>query len=164
MKTMTSHSQCIVPMLPQQTVQPKNKVACTAAPLQNWEHGANAFDPGKDEDNCFIELASFVVTTDHNPGKDDRGPLGWRFCRLGWEVVGDHPEPTRHMPMRRDTATAGGGVSGAVGPAGQTSNQARCAISSTGLLWRQGVAGFAVLGTNEWSVVDTSIGAHGQQH
>ncbi len=122
MKTMTSRSQRIVPMLPQQTVQPKIKVACTAAPLQNWEHWADAFDPGNNKDNCFIESASFVVTADHNPGRDDGGPLGQRFCRSGWEVVGDHPKPTWRTPMRRDTATAGGGVSGAVGPAGQTSD------------------------------------------
>jgi hypothetical protein len=161
-KTMTSRSQCIVPMLPQKTVQPKNKVACTVAPLQNQEHGANSFDPGNNEDDCFVEPTSFVVMADHDPGKDDGGPLGRRFCRSGWEVVGNHPEPTRRTPMRRDTATAGGGVSGAVGPAGRTSNQARCAVSSTGLLWQQGVAGFAMLGINEWSVVDTNIGAHGQ--
>ncbi len=163
MKTMTSRSQRIVPMLPGQIVQPKNKVTCTAAPLQNREHRADAFDPGNDEDDCFVEPTSFVVTADHDPGRDDGGLLGRRFCRSGWEVVGDHPEPTRRTPMRCDTATAGGDVSGAVGPAGQTSNQARCAVSSTGFLWRRGVARFAVLGTNEWSVVDTSIGAHEQQ-
>ncbi len=118
MKTMTSRSQCIVPMLPQQTVQPKNKEAYTAAPLQNWEHEADAFNPGNDKDNCFVEPASFVVTADHNPGRDDGGPLGQRFCRSGWEVVSNHPKLTRRTPMRRDTATAGGGVSGAVGPAG----------------------------------------------
>jgi hypothetical protein len=150
-------------MLPQQTVQPKNKEACTAAPRQNREHGANSFDPGDDEDNCFVEPASFVVMADHDPGRDDGGPLGRRFCWLGWEVVGNHPKLTRHTPMRRDTTTAGGGVSSALGPAGQTSNQARCTISSTGLSWRQGVAGFAVPGINGWSVVDTNIGAHGQQ-
>ena len=71
-----------------------------------------------------------MVTADQDPGRDDGGPLGRRFCWSGWEVVGDHPEPTRRTPMRRDTATAGGGVSGAVGPAGQTRDQARCAVSS----------------------------------
>jgi hypothetical protein len=65
--------------------------------------------------------------------------------------------------MRRNTATAGGGVSGTVGPAGQTSNRARWAISSTGLLWQRGVAGFAVPGIDGWSVVDTNIGAQEQQ-
>ena len=132
--------------------------------LQNQEHGADAFDLGNDEDDWFIEPASFVVMADHNPGRDDGGPLGRRFFRSGWEVVGDHPEPTRRTPMRRDTATEGGGISGAVGPAGQSSNRARCAVSSTGVLWWQGVAGFAVPGINEWSVIDTNIGAHGQQH
>jgi hypothetical protein len=117
-RTMTSRSQRIVPMLPQQTVQPKNKEACTVAPLQNQEHGANAFDPGDNKDDCFVEPASFVVTADHDPGRDDGGPLGERFCRLGWEVVGNHPELTRRTPMRPDTATAGRGISGAVGPAG----------------------------------------------
>jgi hypothetical protein len=131
--------------------------------LQNLEHEADAFNLGDDEDDWFVKPASFVVTADHNPGRDDRGPLGRRFCWSGWEVVGNHPKPTRHTPMRHNTATAGGGVSGAVGPAGGTSDQARCTASSTGLLWRQGVAGFAVLGTNEWSVVNTSIGAHRQQ-
>ncbi len=163
MKTTNSWFKRIVPMLPQQTVQPKNKEAYTAAPLQNREHGADSFNPGKDEEDCFVKPASFVVAADHDPLRDDGGRLGWRFCQSGWEVVGDHPEPTRCTPMRRNTATAGGGISGAVGPAGQTSNQARCAVSSTGLLWRQGVAGFAVPGINEWSVIDTNIGAHGQQ-
>jgi hypothetical protein len=173
-------------------VQSRRPWAYTAAPLenlQNLEHEADAFDLGNDEDDWFVEPASFVVTADHDPGRDDGGLLGRRFCWSGWEVVGDCSEPTRRMPIRRDTATAGGGVSGAVGPAGQTSDRARYAVSSTGLLWRQGVAGFAVqtsdraryavsstgllwrrgvagfavLGTNEWSVVDTSIGAHGQQ-
>jgi hypothetical protein len=115
---MTSRPQRIVPMLPQQNVQPKNKEACTAASLQNQEHGADSFDPGDDEDDCFIKPTSFVVMADHEPRKDDGGPLGRRFCRSGWEVVGNHPEPTRRTPMRHDTATAGGGVSGAVGLAG----------------------------------------------
>ncbi len=160
---MTSRSQRIVPMLPQQTVQPKNKVACTATSLQNREHEADSFDPGDNEDDCFVEPASFVVTADHDPGKDDGGPLGRRFCRSGWEVVSNHPKPTQRTPMRCDTATAGGGVSGAVGPAGRTSDRARCVVSSTGLLWRRGVAGFAMPGINGWSVVDTNIGAQGQQ-
>ncbi len=134
---------------------PKNKEACTAAPLQrprNLEHEANAFDLGNNEDDSYDVPASFMVTADHDPGRDDGGPLGWRSCWSGLVVVYDHPEPTWRTPMRRDTATAGGGVSGTVGPAGQTSNQARCAVSSTGLLWRQGVTGFAVPGTNKWSV------------
>ncbi len=163
MKTMTSQLQPIALMLPQQTVQPKNKEACTAAPLQNREHGADSFNPDNNENDCFVKPASFMVMADHYPGRDDGGPLGWRICWSWWEVVGNHPKPTRRTPMRRDTATAGGGVSGTVGPAGITSNQARCAASSTGVLLQQGIAGFAVLGINEWSVIDTNIRAHGQQ-
>jgi hypothetical protein len=78
-------------------------------------------------------------------------------------VVGNHPEPTWRTPMCHDTATAGGGISGAVCPARRTSNQARCAVSSTGVLWRQGFARFAMPDIDERSVVDTNIGAHGQQ-
>jgi hypothetical protein len=66
--------------------------------------------------------------------------------------------------MRHDTENVGGGASGAVQLAGQTSNSARCAVSSTGVLWWQGVARFAVPGINECSVVNTNIGAQGQQH
>jgi hypothetical protein len=80
---MTSRSQRIVQMLPQQTVQPRNKVAYTAAPLQNREQGTDSFDPGDDEDDCFVEPASFVVTADHDPGRDDGGPLGRRFFWSG---------------------------------------------------------------------------------
>jgi hypothetical protein len=87
-------------------MQSRRPWAYTAAPLhnlqnlQNLEHEANAFNLGDDKDDWFVEPASFVVTTDHDPGRDDGGPLGRRFCWLGWEVVGDHPEPTRRMPMR----------------------------------------------------------------
>ncbi len=111
------------PMLQPQSVYPSNKGAYTAAPLQNQDHGADAFNLGNNEDDCFVVPASFLVTTDHDPGRDDRGPLGRRLCRSGWEVVGDdHSKLTRHMPMRRDTTTAGRGVAGIVGPAGQTSD------------------------------------------
>ncbi len=108
-------------MLPQQTVQPKNKEACTAAPLQNWEHGADAFNPGDDEDNYFVEPASFVVTADRNPGRNDGGPLGQRFCRLGWEVVSNRLKPTQRTPMHHNTKNVGGGTSDVVQLAGQTS-------------------------------------------
>ena len=64
-------------MLPQQSVQPKNKEAYTAAPHRNLEHGANAFDPGDAKDVCYAAPTSVVViTADHSPGRDDRGPLG----------------------------------------------------------------------------------------
>ncbi len=86
---------------------PKNKEACTAAPLQkprNLEHEANAFNLGDDEDDLYDVPASFVVTADHDSGRDDGGPSGRRFCWSGLVVVYDHPEPTRRMPMRHDTA------------------------------------------------------------
>jgi hypothetical protein len=101
---------------------------------------------------------------DHDPGRDDGGPLGRRLCWPGSEVVGDYPKLTGRTPMRHDTKSVGRGASGAVQLARRTSNSARCAISSTGVLWRQGVAGFAVPGINKWSVIDTNIGAQGQQH
>jgi hypothetical protein len=93
-KTMTSWSQRIVLMLPQQAVQPKNKEACTAAPLQNREHGADAFDLGDDKDDCFVEPASFVVTAEHNPRRNDGGPLSQRFAGWGgrWLTI----TPNRH--------------------------------------------------------------------
>jgi hypothetical protein len=134
------------------------------APLLNWEHGVDTFDPGNDEDNCFAVPASFVVKADNDPGRDDGGPLGRRFCRLGSEVDGNYPKPTRHMPMHHDTTTVGRGTSGIEGLTGQTSNRARCAVSSIGLLWQQGIAEFAVQGINEWSVIDTSAGGRKQWH
>jgi hypothetical protein len=105
-------------------------------PLLNREHGTNAFNPGDHEDNCFVVPTSFVVTADHNPGRDDGGPLGRRFCWLGSEVDGNYPKLTWHMAMHRDTTTVGRDVSDGEGLAEQTSNQARCAVSITGLLWR----------------------------
>jgi hypothetical protein len=61
--------------------------------------------------DCFFLPASAVVMADHIPGRDDRGPLHWRFCWLGSEVVDAHPKPTRHMPMCLNKMTAGGGIS-----------------------------------------------------
>ncbi len=81
-------------------------------PLLNREHGTNAFDLGDDGDNCFVVPASFVVMADHDPGRDDGGPLGWRFCWSGSEVVGNYPEPTRHTQMHCDTTTVCEGTSG----------------------------------------------------
>ncbi len=163
MKTLTSRSQRIVPMLPQQTVQPKNKEACTAAPLCPLEHGAKSSNPCGDGDEFYAMFASVVVMADHGPGRDDGVLLGRRFCRSGLEVIGNYPKPTMRTLMRCDITTAGGDASGNVEPAGQTSDQARCAVSSTGLLWRQCNAGFAMPGINKWSVIDTNTGAQGQQ-
>ena len=149
MKTTNSWFKRIVPMLPQQSVQPKTKESYTGAPLRPPERGAKSSNPCGDGDEFFTMFASIMVMADHDPGRDDGGPMGRRFFWAGWEVVGNPPGPSRRTPMRRDTATVGRGVSGAVGPAGQTSNQARCAVSSTGVLWRQGIARFSVPGINE---------------
>ncbi len=119
------------------------------APLQNREHGAGAFNLGNNAVVCVVGPSSAVVAAGHVCGRDGLIPLGRRACQSGWEVVGDHPEPIWRTPKRRDTATAGRGVSGAVITAGRTSNQARCAVSSTGVLWQQGNAGFAVPGIDK---------------
>ena len=71
--------------------------------------------------------------------------------------------------MHHNTKNVGGGASDVVQLAGGTRNSARCAVSSTGVLWRQGVAEFAVPGIDEWSVIDTKIGVMvqawvGQKH
>jgi hypothetical protein len=86
--------------------------------LQNWEHRANAFDQGNDREELLRPAASFVVTADHDPGRDDGGPLGWRFCRSGPEVVHDYPEPTWRTRMRHNTKNIGGGASDVVQLAG----------------------------------------------
>jgi hypothetical protein len=39
--------------------------------LHDWEHMAGAFNLGNNEDNCFVVPASFVVTADHNPRRDE---------------------------------------------------------------------------------------------
>jgi hypothetical protein len=118
-------------------VLPKNKEACTAAPLQNpqnLEHEADAFDLGDKEDNWFVMPTSFMVTADHDPGRYDGGPSGRRSCQSGLVVVDDHPEPTQRTLMRRDTAFEDASVG-----ADQTSNGARCIAPSKRVLWRHGV-------------------------
>ena len=89
-------------------------MAYSAAPLQNWEHGAGAFNLGDDTDVCVFASSSAVVVAGHSCRRDGLKPWGRRTFWWGWEVVGNHPKPTWHMPMRRDTATAGVLVCGAV--------------------------------------------------
>ena len=61
--------------MPQLSVLPNNKEAYTAAaPLQNLEHEANAFDPSDDEDDCVVAPASVMVPADHGHGRGDGGP------------------------------------------------------------------------------------------
>jgi hypothetical protein len=161
-KTMTSQSQRIVPMLPHQTVQPKNKEACTAAPLGPPEGGAESSNPCSDGNKVCAVFASIVVMADHDPGRNDGVLLGRRFCWSGLEVIGDYPKPSRRTPMRRNITTADGDASGNVGLAGQTSDQPDAPFPALDLCWR-GDAGFAVPGINEWSVIDTNTGAQGRQ-
>jgi hypothetical protein len=66
-KTMTSRSQHIVPMLPQQTVQPKNKEACTAAPLRPPVHGAKSSDPCVNGNKFYAVFSSVVAKAGHTP-------------------------------------------------------------------------------------------------
>jgi hypothetical protein len=54
--------------------------------------------------------------------------LGRRFCWSGLELVDNHPEPTRRMPMRHDTKNTGGGTSDVSQLAGQTGNAAICTV------------------------------------
>jgi hypothetical protein len=90
-------------MPPQQSVQLKNKVACTAALLHNMEHGANSFNLGNNKDDWFAAPSFIVVTADHSPRRDEGVPLGRRICRSGLEVVDAYPKQTRRMPMAHDT-------------------------------------------------------------
>ncbi len=80
MKTLTSRSQHLLPMLPEQSVQPKNKKAYTAPPLRPSEHGAKSSDPCSDGKEFYAVFASVVVMTDHDPRRDDGVLLGRRFC------------------------------------------------------------------------------------
>jgi hypothetical protein len=129
------------------------------APLHDVEHGARSVYPGNN-DGVYVVVTSsaVVVVVDHGHGKDDGEPSGWTECWLGLEVSVENPEPAWRMPKRHSTTSADGGASWI---AGQTSNLARSAISSTGLLWRQDAAGFAVLGIARSRSGDTIAGGHG---
>ncbi len=76
-------------MLPQKFVQPKNKEACTAAPLQNLqnlEHKADAFNLGDNTVVCVVVPSSTVVAAGHRCRRDNVKSLGWRACWSGSEV------------------------------------------------------------------------------
>jgi hypothetical protein len=66
-KIMTSRSKCIVLMLPQQTVQPKNKEACTASPLHPPECGAESSDPCVYGNKFYAVFSSVVAKAGHAP-------------------------------------------------------------------------------------------------
>ena len=106
------------------------------ATLHDVEHGAGSVYLGGSDGVYFVVISSaVVVVVDHGHGRD----VSW----LGLEMGVENPEPTWYMLKCHGTMSSDGGASWL---AGQTSNLARCAISSTGLLWWQDAARFAVLG------------------
>ena len=88
------------------------------APLQNWEHGASAFDLGDDAVICVIGPSSAVVAAGHGCGMDGVEPSGRRSFWLGSEVDDDFPEPSWHRSMRHDTVIGDGDASASTEPAG----------------------------------------------
>ncbi len=71
MKTLTSWSQHILLMLPQQSVQPKNKVAYTAAPLRPPECGAKSSNPCVDGNKFYTVSTSIMASLGYVPKKGD---------------------------------------------------------------------------------------------
>lgn len=135
-------------------VQPRRSGACTMAPLHD-------LDPGDNDGGCAVLSASAVIVVGHGQGKDVEDPLGVDGVLVG--VGGGRREPRtdlayaeapRHNERRRRRVSACW--------ANQRSSQ--IAVSSTGLLLRQGDAGFAVLGIAGSSGGDTIAGGHGRMH
>ncbi len=135
MKTLTSSSQRIVLMLPQQTVQPKKKEAYTVAPLHPLEHGTKSSNPCVDGNKFYTASASIVARLGHVLKKGAGEFWGRRRCWLRLEVVVDHPKPTQCMLMRRDTMNTGGGAADVGWLSSQTSKLARGIASSIGWSW-----------------------------
>jgi hypothetical protein len=135
-KILTSWSQRIVPMLPQQSVQPKNKEAYTAAPLHPPKHGEESSNPCIDGNKFYAVSASVVTRQNHIPEKGAGESWGQRRCWSGLKVVVNHSKPTRHTPMHQDTTSAGGGAADVGRLAGQISGPARSIVSSIATLWR----------------------------
>ncbi len=78
------------------------------APLQNWEHGASAFDLGDDAVICVVGPSSAVVAAGHGCGMDGIEPSGRRSFWLGSEVDDDFLEPSWHRSMHHDTVIGDG--------------------------------------------------------
>jgi hypothetical protein len=55
--------------------------------LQNREHGADAFDPGDNEDGCFFAPASFVVTAILEGMTEDLWVRGFVGRGRGWSAI-----------------------------------------------------------------------------
>ncbi len=93
-------------------------MAYTTAPLQNREHGADAFDLGDDAVVCVDASSSAVVAAGHGCGRDGLKPSGRRSFRPGSVVDDDYPEPSWYWSMRHGTVLGDGGASASVEPAG----------------------------------------------
>ena len=88
------------------------------APLQNREHGADAFDLGGNVVVCVDASSSAVVAAGHGCGMDGLKPSGWRNFWLGVEVDDDYPKPSWHRLMCHGTVFGDGGASASIEPAG----------------------------------------------
>ena len=72
------------------------------APLQNREHGIDAFNLGDDAVVCVIGPTSAVVAAGHGCGRDGVKP-SWRRTYWSGLVVDDNcPKPTWHRLMCHD--------------------------------------------------------------
>ena len=131
------------------------------APLHDVERGAGSVNPGNNDDIYIVLTSTTVSVVDYSHGRDVGEPPGWTGCWLGLGVGDEIPKPTWRMSKHLGTTSTDRGTSWL---AGQTSNLAKCAVSSTGLWWQRGDAGFAVLGIPGLSGGDTITGWHGQQH
>ena len=88
------------------------------APLQNREHGVDAFDLGNNAVICVDASSSVVVAAGHGRGRDGLKPSGRRIFWAGLEVDDDFPEPSWHRLMRHGTVFGGGGTFASTEPAG----------------------------------------------
>ena len=85
---------------------------------------------------CVVGPSSAVVAAGHDCGRDGLIPSGRRSFRSGSEVDDDNPKPSWHRPKRHGTELGDGGTSVSTLPAGRASDEARCAVSSTGGRWQ----------------------------
>jgi hypothetical protein len=104
--------------------------------IQDWEHGADACNLGDDADVCVVASSSAVVAAGHGCGRDGLKPSGRRTFRSGSKVDDDYPEPSWHRSMRHGKVLGDGDASASTEPAGQTSDEARCAVSNTEGQWQ----------------------------
>jgi hypothetical protein len=131
------------------------------APLLVVERGATSVKPGNSNGGCNVVSTSVVVLVGHECRRDVVEPFEWTEYWLGLVVGAKNLKWTRRRPKHHNTRSADEGASWL---AGQTSDLARCTISSTEVLWRQGDAGFVVPGTIRWSGNITRAEGHGQRY